>query len=348
MADTLQEAPPTRSTTGRQSGPFPTAAARRRYWLIVAALGVLTVLVCYGTLAWANPMPLGSVGFWRIAELRATNLIVIIVVAFCQAIGTIAFQTATTNRILTPSIMGFESLYRAVQTAVAFSFGATGMILLQGVWQYLLQIVLMVGFAAGLYGWLLTGRYANLQIMLLVGIILGGGLGAVATFLQRMLSPTVFDLLTARLIGSIANADATYLAIAIPLAAVSGGLLWVGSRRLDVMALGRQAAINLGLNHSRLMIVVLLLVSVLIAVSTSLVGPMTFFGFLVAMLTYQIAETHDHRYLFAVGWLTGIVVLGGGYFVLRNIFYAQGAVGVIIEIVGGTFFLIYLLRKGRL
>ena len=210
------------------------------------------------------------------------------------------------------------------------------------------QVVLMVCFAAVLYGWLLSGRYGNLQLMLLIGIVLGGGLGALSTFMQRMLTPTEFDVLTARLIGSIANADAGYLALSIPIAAVAGGMLWAGGRRLNVLALGREAALGLGVNHRRETIVVLLLVSVLMAVSTSLIGPMTFFGFLVAMLAYQLADTHDHRYVFPVAWLTGVVVLGGAYFVLKNVFYAAGSVGVIIEIVGGTFFLVHLLRKGRL
>ncbi len=105
---------------------------------------------------------------------------------------------------------------------------------------------------------------------------------------------------------------------------------------------------NLGLDHRRETMKVLLLVSVLMAVSTALVGPLTFLGFLVAMLSYQLADTHDHRYVFPVAWLTGFVVLSGAYFVLRHLFYAEGSVGIIIEVGGGGFFLIHILRKGRL
>ena len=313
-----------------------------------AILAVLALGSAFGTLAWDNPMPVGSEGFWLIAELRAVNLAVIAIVTFCQAIATVSFQTVTNNRIITPSIMGFESLYRVVQTGAVFLFGAGGVVMLTGTAQFLLQIVLMIVFSALLYGWLLTGRYGNIQIMLLIGIILGGGLGALATFMQRLLTPSEFDLLTARLIGSIANADVTYLWIAAPLAGVAGGLLWWGSTRLNVLALGRETAINLGVDHRRQTLVVLLLVSILMAVSTALVGPMTFLGFLVAMISYQLADTHDHRYIFPMSWLVGFVVLAGSHFVLKNIFYAQGSVGIIIEVVGGTFFLVYILRKGRL
>lgn len=342
MADLATLAP------GRHSGALPSAAERRRYRTIVTALAVAAVLLAVGHLAWDNPMPVGSDGFWTIARMRATSLAVIVVVAFCQGIATVSFQTVTNNRIITPSIMGFEALYVLVQTSAVFFLGAAGILAVQGVGQYLLQVGLMVGFAAVLYGWLLSGSRGNMQIMLLVGIILGAGMGAISTFMQRLLTPSEFDLLIARLIGSIANADATYLGVAVPLAALAGGILWLRSSRLNVMALGRETAINLGLDHQRQTRIVLLLVSVLMAVSTSMVGPMTFLGFLVAMLAYQFADTHDHRHVFPVAWLTGFVVLTGAYFVLKNVFYAAGAVGVIIEVVGGGFFLIHILRKGRL
>jgi iron complex transport system permease protein len=244
--------------------------------------------------------------------------------------------------------MGFESLYRLVQTSAVYFLGAAGITFLTGPGQFLLQIALMVAFAAVLYGWLLVRRSGNLQITLLVGIVLGGGLGAAATFLQRLLTPSEFDILTARLIGSIANADTDELGWAIGLAAVTGLLLWMQGGRLNVMSLGRDTAMNLGLAHRRQMIIVLLLVSVLMAVSTALVGPMTFLGFLIAMLAYQLGDTYDHRLLFPMAWLIGIVVLAGSYFVLKHLFYAEGSVGIIIEVVGGTFFLAYILRKGRL
>ena len=346
LTNTVEEAhtkPPV-----RHSRSLPDARARRRYFKIIAVLGVLALLLAFGNLAWDNPMPMDTEGFWIIAKMRSTNLVVILIVGFCQATATVAFQTVANNRIITPSIMGFESLYALVQTSAVFFIGGAGVIAVQGVPQFLGQILLMVLFAALLYGWLLTGKYGNMQVMLLIGIILGGGLGALSTFMQRLLTPSEFDILTARLIGNIANADVSYLWISIPLVVLAGSGLWLIAPRLNVLALGRQTSINLGVNHRSQSIVVLLLVSVLMAVSTALVGPMMFLGFVVAMISYQLANTHDHRYVFPMAWLLGFVTLAGAYFVLKNIFYAQGSVGIIIEIAGGGFFLVYLLRKGRL
>lgn len=332
----------------RTSGAFTTRGGKRRYYAVLALLIAISAVSALGILSWKNPMPFGSEGFWRIAELRATALAVIAVVAVCQAMATVSFQTATNNRIITPSIMGFESLYIAVQTSAVYFLGVAGVTAVQGLTQYVLQIVLMVGFSMALYGWLLTGKYGNLQVMLLVGIILGAGLGSVSTFMQRLLTPSEFDVLSARLFGSIANADASYFVVAIPLAGLAVAGLIYKSRKLDVVALGKDIATNLGVKQRREVMQVLFLVSVLMAVTTSLVGPMTFLGFLVATLAYQFAGTHDHRYIFPIAIATGFAILAGAYFTLKHIFYAEGAVSIIIEAVGGTLFLIMILRKGRL
>ena len=320
----------------------------RHYWAALTILLLLAPAVCYGILAWGNPMPVNSPGFWRIAQLRATSVTVILVVAWCQALATVAFQTITNNRIITPSIMGFESLYRLIQTSIVFFFGTTGLTSMNSTGQYLMQVGLMVALAALLYGRLLQSERTNIHQTLLLGIVIGTGLGGLSTYMQNLLNPSAFDILSARLIGNVSNADVSQLTVAIPLAVVAGGLLLTMSRTLDVLGLGRDAAIGLGVDHRRNSLVILMLTAVLMAVSTSLVGPMSFLGFLVAMTAYQLSDTHEHRFVLPMAWLVGVVILGGAYFTLRHIFYATGSVGIIIEAVGGVFFLIHLLRKGRL
>lgn len=334
--------------TTRSAGAFTTPRARRRYIVVLVMLGVIALGSAFGLLAWDNPLPVGTPGFWRIAQHRATAVVVMALVAVAQAVATVSFQTVTNNRIITPSIMGFESLYRVVQTTTVYLFGVAGLVAIQGVGQFALQVLVMVGLAVVLYGWLLSGRYGNLQIMLLVGIVIGGGLGAIATFMQRLLTPSEFDVLAARLFGNVSNADPSYLPLAVPLVIAASALLWLRSRRLNVLALGPDAARSLGLDHRREQFLVLTLVAVLMATSTALVGPMTFLGFLVATLAYQFADTHDHRLIFPVAVLTAFSILAGAYFVMKNVFYAQGMVSILIEIVGGTVFLIVILRKGRL
>ena len=220
------------------------------------------------------------------------------VVAVCQGVATVAFQTVTNNRILTPSIMGFESLYIAINTATIYFLGASGLLASRTLETFVLQLVLMVGLSLVLYSWLLTDNAANLHAMLLVGIVIGGGLGSLSTFMQRMLTPSEFDVLTARLFGSVNNADPDFYPVAIPLVLIAVTLVLLNSRRLNVISLGRDVTVNLGVGFRKNAIYTLILVSILMAVSTALVGPMTFLGFLVATLAYQFTNTYDHRYVF--------------------------------------------------
>ncbi|MDY3126669.1 MAG: iron chelate uptake ABC transporter family permease subunit [Corynebacterium sp.] len=311
-------------------------------------MSVAALCFALGLLVYDNPMPFGTEGFWLIARRRADALIAMLLVAVCQSIATVAFHTVTNNRILTPSIMGFEALYRAINTTMVFLFGAIGLAHAQGIGMFVFQLLLMVGLSLVLYSWLLTNNSHNMHAMLLVGVVIGGGLGSLATFMQRVLTPSEFDVLAARLFGSVTNADTDYFPIAIPVVATATAALFLNARRLNVLGLGRDAARNLGVNHKFHAIYTLILVSILIATSTALVGPLTFLGFLVATLAYQFAETYDHRYLFPMSIVTAFTVLTGAYFVMRHIFYAQGVVSIIIELVGGSVFLLVILRKGRL
>jgi len=332
----------------REVGAFQTSQSKRRYWIVVGALVVAALLFTAGLLSWGNPMEFGTRGYWLIAERRMNSVIAMAVVAVCQAVATVAFQTVTNNRIITPSIMGFESLYVAIHTSTVYFLGAAGLNNARTLEMFVVQLVLMVGLSLILYTWLLAGDNPNMHAMLLVGIVLGGGLGSVSTFMQRLLTPSEFDLLTARLFGSVNNADPAYYPLAVPLVLVAAGLMYVNSRRLNVLSLGRDVAVNLGVNHKKHAVYTLVLVSVLMAVSTALVGPMTFLGFLVATLAYQFADTYDHRYVFPMAALLGYCILAGAYFIMNHIFYAQGVVSIIIELVGGLTFLIVVLRKGRL
>ena len=332
----------------RRTGAFVSPAARRRWWIIFAAVCAVALLSCLGLLVGKNPAPVGTPVFWRLARRRAFAVLAITLVAVCQGMATVAFQTVANNRIITPSILGFESLYRAIHTSTIFFLGVAGLHASATVGNFVGQLGLMIALTLVLYSWLLTSQRASMHAMLLIGVMLGAGLGSISTFMQRLLTPSEFDVLTARLFGSIANAQKEFFPIAVPLVAVAALALVLLTRRLSVLSLGRETATNLGLNHRRTSVVVLILVSILMATSTALVGPMTFLGFLVATLSYQFSDTHDHRFIFAMAVALGIAILSSAYFVMNHIFNTQGVVSIIIEFVGGLAFIVTILRKGRL
>ncbi|NLJ97259.1 MAG: iron chelate uptake ABC transporter family permease subunit, partial [Clostridiales bacterium] len=183
---------------------------------------------------------------------------------------------------------------------------------------------------------------------LLVGVIIGTGLKSLSSFMRRILAPSEFDILQAKMFGSVNNADSRYFIVAIPVVLIAAIFLLSYSKRLNVISLGKDVAISLGVNHKVSVIYTLILVSILMSISTALVGPLTFYGFLVATLSYQAAGTYDHRYIFPMALAIGFLIITGAYFFMYHIFSAQGVVSVIIEMFGGITFLIVILRKGTL
>jgi len=333
----------------RSNKAFRSKREERRYWILLITLIVLGLFAAYGLLVYKNPVPIDSTSFIPVVRRRMIAVTAMLIAAICQSLATVAFQSSTNNRIITPSLLGFEAIYGTIHTATIFFFGAGVFIKFSGgVESFLFQIIVMVLVCLMLYGWLLSGKYGNLQLMLLVGVIIGTGLRSVSSFMRRLLAPSEFDVLQARMFGSVSNANADYFPIAIPIVLIAAILIFVYSKRLNVLSLGQSPSTSLGVNHKRGVIFTLILVSVLMSVSTSLVGPLTFYGFLVATMSYQAAPTYDHRYIFPMALAIGFLIITAAYFFMYHVFRAQGVVSIIIEMFGGITFLVVLLRKGSL
>lgn len=332
----------------RSASAFRTKRDERKYWVFLTLLIGLGLLSSYGLLVYNNPVPITSPSFVPVVRRRMVALTAMIISAVCQSLSTVAFQSITNNKVITPSLLGFEALYSTIHTSTMFFLGAGVFLSFNGVGSFIFQVSAMVIMCLLLYGWLLSGKYGDIQLMLLVGVIIGTGLKSVSAFMKRLLVPSEFDVLQAKLFGSVNNADARYFPVAIPIVIIVGILLIINSKKLNVLSLGKDVCSALGVNHKASVIYTLVLVSILMSISTALVGPLTFFGFLVATLSYQLAPTYDHRYIFPMALAIGFLILTGAYFTMYHIFDAQGVVSVIIEMFGGITFLIVILRKGTL
>ncbi|MGW4027922.1 iron chelate uptake ABC transporter family permease subunit [Streptomyces sp. NPDC004838] len=331
---------------GRIGGAAAPAAPARRGLPSAARLAVAGGLTAVAVVCFLFLFIEGSFEF--AFERRLTVLGTMVVVAFAQAVGTVVFQTITHNRILTPSIMGFDSVYTLMQTLMVAVFGGGVLAATDGLPKLVTQTLLMVAFTMLLFRWLFSGRNGSIHVMLLVGVVLGLAFDSLSDFLQRLLSPAEFDVLSARLFGRLSSAEVSYLPLAGAVCLIAGVIVWRRRHRLDALLLGRDAATNLGIDHKRELTAMLMVIALLIAMSTALAGPMTFFGFVTAMLAYQMSGTHRHAVVLPMAFLIGLLTLAGGQFVMEHVFYASGMLTVVIEFLGGAVFLVHLLRKGTL
>lgn len=309
--------------------------SRRLMWLAGLSLGLVAIFMTIN---------LGS-NLQYIMVHRGLTLITMLLVAFAASVSTVLFQTVTNNRVLTPSIMGFEALFVLIQTALVFVFGVGGIPGLGVGGKFILEAVLLILFSAMLYRWLFTGSRNNLHLVLLVGIICGTLFRSMANLMQRLLTPSEFAIVQGRMFATFTRAVPELIALSVVITVMVAWVIWRMRFRFDVLALGRNTAINLGMDYKRSVTIILLLVSVLVAISTALVGPLTFLGFMVANLAYLVVGSSQHRFLLPAAFLLGVVALVGGQLILEHLLNMAGALSVVIEFIGGTLFILLLLKK---
>ncbi|MBF0679980.1 MAG: iron chelate uptake ABC transporter family permease subunit [Devosia sp.] len=317
----------------------PLSRLSRPVWVLIAlaVLAVLSVVLF---------MTLGAKGSWSfVLPFRGKKLLGLLLVAYSVAVSTVLFQTVTNNRILTPSIMGFDALYVLIKTSIVFFLGVGALTSISAEWQFLFSLIAMVAFSGFLFRWLFLGEERSLHLLVLVGIIFGTLFRSFSNLMQRMMDPGAFNVLQDTLFASFATTDPSLLGISCVIVGVVSVFAFRLMHVYDVLNLGRAHAINLGVDYKRTVAIILILVSILVSVSTALVGPVTFFGLLVVTLAHSLIGNSLHRYVLPASILLGIIALVGGQTLLERVFAFDTALSIIIEFLGGVVFIALVLRK---
>jgi len=330
-----------------RTSPLPAARILRRRGprtsLSPAAwIGVLAALAAASVAVYLTVDLSGSLDY--VLPRRVNRVLTMVLVAYAVGVSTVLFQTITDNRILTPSIMGFDALYMLIQTVLVFVIGSTGVAALGDGTRFGAELVLMVAFSWLIYRWLFTGSGRSLHLVLLVGIVFGTVFRGISSLLQRLLEPSEFMVLQDAMFASFGNVDVGLLRLSALLIGLATLVVVAMRRHLDVLALGRDTAVSLGVDHTRVVTGVLVVCSVFVGVCTALVGPITFFGLIVANVAYALCRNFRHRHVLPMAVLLGVVALVGGQVVLEQVFAFDTALSIVIEFVGGVLFLVMLLR----
>ena len=282
-------------------------------------------------------------GNWEFAlKLRGKKLLAFLIVGLLTSFSTISFQTISQNHFLTPSILGFDSLYVLIQTILFFILGQSR----QGDPKlFVFNIVIMVILSVLLFSTLLKKEKQDLFLLLMIGMILGTLFRSISTFLQVLMDPNEYDKLQGKLFASFSNVDVSLLTLVIPVVIILMILFFKVSAKLDVLHLGIEQATNLGIDVQKFRKYVLFLISLSVAIATALIGPITFLGFIVANVTYQWMNTYKHTYLFISGALLSILFLVAGQFLVEQVFHMNTTLSVVIEFSGGLYFVWKLLKE---
>jgi iron complex transport system permease protein len=322
-----------------------TVKERRRSWPLsnpAMRLLILGLLVAGAALVFMTLDAKGSWGF--VLPFRGTKLAAMALVAYAIAVSTLLFQTIANNRILSPSIMGFDALYMLIQTGLVFTLGAQRAVTLDPRVRFVAEVLAMVLFAALLYRWLFGGARRSLHLLILVGIVFGVLFRSVTGLMQRLIDPNEFAVLQDLMFASFNSFERDLLPVAAVLILGVSLIAWRIAHTFDVLALGREMAVNLGVDYQRTVRLILVVIAVMVSVSTALVGPVTFFGLLVANLAYQLAGTFKHRWLLPFAAGLAVLLLVGGQMVVERVFGFTTSLSIVVEFFGGVAFIILLVR----
>ncbi|PPA70902.1 iron chelate uptake ABC transporter family permease subunit [Jeotgalibacillus proteolyticus] len=305
--------------------------------LLLAAVSLLLVAVYMLTNAGGN---------WDyILPRRGMKIVAMIVTGGTIAVSTVIFQTITNNRILTPSILGLDSLYMLLQTAAIFIVGSGSAMMMNRNLNFLVTVLAMVLFSGLLYKLLFKKEGSNIYFLLLLGLIFGTFFSSISTFLQVLIDPNEFQMVQDRMFASFNNIHTDIVWAGLAVIGLGVIVMRPYLKYLDVLSLGKDQAINLGVDYDRVVKRLFLIIAVFISVATALVGPITFLGLLVANVTYEVMKTYKHSYLFAASVFISIIALVGGQLLVERVFSFTTTLSVIINFVGGVYFLYLLLRE---
>lgn len=271
----------------------------------------------------------------------------LILVGTAIAVSTILFQTVSGNRILTPSIMGFDALYVLLQTSLVFAIGGFGFASIDPTIKFFAELTLLTIAALLLFGTLLGKNRQDIHRMVLVGIIFGVLFRSLNSFLQRMIDPNEFAIVQGASFARFSRVETDLLAVSTVMVIAILVVIWRLRHVLDVIALGRDMALNLGVDYNKTILLILVTIAILVSVSTALVGPVVFFGLLVTSLAHQIMQTHKHALLLPAATLIASIVLVLGQTIFERVLGLQTTLSVVVEFLGGLLFLAILLRGSK-
>ena len=277
---------------------------------------------------------------------RIPKIYAMILTGAAIGFSSLIFQTVTNNRILTPSILGIDSLYVLLQTTVVFVLGSSSVIISNGNINFLITITAMLVFSSLIYKFLFKKGSKNIFTLLLVGVVCGTLFESLTTFMQVLIDPVEFQVVQDKMQASFNNVNTSLLFISSIVIIVCLGYVYDYLKILDVMSLGRDEAINLGVDYDKIVKKMLIVVVLLTSVATALVGPITFLGLLVVNIARQLISSYKHSTLGVTTILISIISLIGGQLLVEQLMDFGVSVSVIINFIGGIYF-IYLVMKER-
>lgn len=282
-------------------------------------------------------------------NLRLTKLLAMLLSAYCIGAASLIFQTIIKNTIVTPCLLGMNALYILIHTCVVFFLGSASVFASNKYISFSLDLVIMGLVATFIYNYFFKISKYNVLYVLLAGTVLATLFSSLQSSMTRIMDPNEYDALLSSLVASFNSVNADILAFAGGLTLILSLIYYKDLALLDIISLGKNQSINLGIDYDKSIKRLLLGVTLFIAIATALVGPISFLGLIIANLSRELFKTYKHSYLISGSVLFGMLLLVFAQSMVERVFVMSVPISVFISIVGGIYFM-YLLfaNKGKL
>ena len=185
----------------------------------------------------------------------------------------------------------------------------------------------------------LSHRIKDIMVMLILGIMLSSGVGAVVEIMQYFSSEASLKSYVVWTMGSLGDVTASQLAVLTPVIVAGVAMAIAAIKPMNMLLAGERYAASMGLNIGRSRNLILISTTLLAGTITAFCGPVGFVGIAVPHIARMLFRSADHRILLPATILSGVMMLLVGdiiakYFALPiNTITALMGIPIVIYIV---------------
>ena len=215
--------------------PYRTPAQKANVRNLII-LTVIVIAVCAVYLL-INSYPEKPKLFQYILSRRIPTLIVMLIAAFAIGSASIIFQSIINNRIVTPCLLGMNSMYTLVHTAIVFVVGSGSVIATNSNISFAVDLIVMGITATFIYSYMFQKTNHNVLYVLLIGTVLSSFFGSIQSTMIRVMDPNEYDTLLTTLVADFNNVNSEVIVFSLVLLAALVIFLWKDLKLLDVTQL---------------------------------------------------------------------------------------------------------------
>jgi iron complex transport system permease protein len=281
-------------------------------------------------------------------DFRLPRIVIAALIGFALGMVGAVIQGLTRNGLADPGILGINA--GAGAAIVIFTFLFQGLPTSTGWFAIMAKPLfgLVGGLAAAALIFVFAWKRGKLdpQRLILVGIAIGSGFGAVSLFLSLKMNPQDFEMATVWLTGSIWNANWAYIAAMLPWLLILLPIVYRKAHLLDLLQLEEISVKGLGVSTEREKMILLLCCIGVVSACVSVSGNIGFVGLLAPHMARRLVGIR-HQYVLPISGTLGMLLVVLSDFISKTVFKpVELPVGIVISLIGVPYF-IYLLFKAR-